>query len=70
MNGPSHGSTTPPGIDLIYLPAGVRLLIVLAFGVWGAIGIALSNPLLFITAFGQQSMSELVVNSLIAGFVP
>lgn len=58
------------GISLIYFPAGVRLLIVLVFGVWGAIGIALSNPLLFLHEFGQQSLVELVVNSLIAGFVP
>lgn len=59
-----------PGISLVYFPAGVRLLIVLAFGVWGAIGIALSNPLLFLDEFGRQSITELVVNSLIAGFVP
>ena len=58
------------GISLIYFPAGVRLLIVLVFGVWGALGIALSNPLLFIHAFGQQSIVELLLNSLIAGFVP
>lgn len=59
-----------PGITLVYLPAGVRLIIVLAFGVWGAIGIALSNPLLFLSAFGQQSFSVILVNSLISGFVP
>lgn len=58
------------GISLVYFPAGVRLLIVLVFGVWGAIGIALSNPLLFLFEFGSQSVPELLVDSLIAGFVP
>lgn len=59
-----------PGISLVYFPAGLRLLLVLAFGVWGALGIALINPLLFLDAFGDQSTTELIVNSLIAGFVP
>lgn len=58
------------GIAFIYFPAGVRLVLVLVFGVWGAIGIALSTPLLFMQAFGQQSVEEVVVNSLISGFVP
>lgn len=58
------------GISLVYFPAGVRLVIVLVFGVWGAIGIALSNPLLFIDVFGQQPVGELLLNAVIAGFVP
>ena len=58
------------GISLIYFPAGVRLLIVLVFGVWGALGIALSNPFLFIHEFGQQTIAEIMLNSVIAGFVP
>lgn len=58
------------GISLIYFPAGIRLAIVLLFGVWGAIGIALSNPLLFLTEFGQQSAWAIILNSLISGFVP
>lgn len=64
------GLNYAPGIDLVYFPAGVRLVIVLVFGVWGAIGIALSNPLLFIFEFGRQPVGEMIVNSLIAGFVP
>lgn len=58
------------GISLVYVPAGVRLGIVLIFGVWGAIGIALSNPILFMSAFGARPYSELLIDSLIAGFVP
>lgn len=58
------------GIDLIYLPAGVRLLIVLVFGIWGATGIAVSNPFMALFVFGAQSQPETFTNSFIAGFVP
>lgn len=58
------------GIDMIYLPAGARLLIVLVFGIWGATGIAVSNPFMAIVVFGAQSQPETFTNSFIAGFVP
>lgn len=58
------------GIDMIYLPAGARLLIVLVFGIWGATGIAVSNPFMALFVFGAQSQPETVTNSFIAGFVP
>lgn len=32
-----------PGIHWVYLPAGVRLLVTMLFGVWGAIGILLAG---------------------------
>lgn len=59
-----------PGIDLVYLPAGFRLGIVVAFRLWGAIGIALANPLVFTAEFGEHALPEIVINSLICGFVP
>lgn len=58
------------GIDLIYLPAGFRLVIVLLFGVWGALGILLSNPLFFLAEFGSGSATQVIINSLICGFAP
>lgn len=58
------------GIDLIYLPAGFRLLIVLLFGVWGALGIFLANPFLYQAEFGSGSAIQVIVNSLICGFAP
>jgi len=58
------------GIDLVYLPAGVRLLIVLVFGVWGAAGITLANPMMALFEFGPEPIIELLLNSMIAGFVP
>ena len=58
------------GIDLVYLPAGFRLLMILLFGFWGALGIFLTNPILFVEYFGTASITEMVINSGIAAFVP
>ncbi len=59
-----------PGIDLIFLPAGFRLLIILIFGFWGALGIVLADPFMFLQAFGTGSGLEILTNALISGFVP
>lgn len=59
-----------PGIDLVYLPAGVRLLLVLVLGVWGAAGVALANPLMFLVTFPAGTAPEALVNSVISGFAP
>lgn len=59
-----------PGIDLVYLPAGIRLGIVLIARVWGASGVTIANTLLFVDEFGSGSMGEVISNSLIAGFGP
>ena len=58
------------GIDLVYLPAGIRLIIVLIARQWGAIGITVSNPILFYFEFGTYSALEICLNSLVTGFVP
>lgn len=58
------------GIELVYLPAGIRLLIILLFGFWGALGIFLTNPIMFIKYFGTGSITEMVINAGIAAFVP
>ena len=59
-----------PGIDLVFLPAGFRLLLVVVFGLWGAIGIAIADPFMFLVEFHQGSLGEVMVNALIAGFAP
>lgn len=65
------GSTAiASGIHLIFLPAGFRLLLILLFGVWGAIGIFIFEPLLFLEAFGSGSGPEVIVSSLISAFSP
>jgi len=59
-----------PGADLVYIPAGVRLLLVLVLRLWGAIGITIANPPLFVSELGRDDVYEIVLNSLISGFVP
>lgn len=58
------------GINLVYLPAGVRLLLVLLFGPWGALGIFLVDPLLFFSEFGSGSVAEVIGASFISAFAP
>ena len=64
------GTHVAPGIDLVFLPAGFRLLIVIVFGVWGALGIFLVDPLMFMLEFEQGSFREVLINALISGFAP
>lgn len=64
------GTNVAPGIDLVFLPAGFRLLIVIVFGVWGAIGIFLADPLMFMLEFGPSHVQEVLVNAAISGFAP
>lgn len=59
-----------PGIDLVFLPAGFRLLIVIVFGFWGALGIFLADPFMFTIEFGEVSVGAMLVNALISGFAP
>lgn len=58
------------GVMLVYLPAGIRLVILLISGFWGAVGLALAFPLTLLQEFPGVSGTEMIVYSLIAGFVP
>lgn len=64
------GTNVAPGIDLVFLPAGFRLLLVIVFGVWGALGVFLADPLMFLLEFQQGSFGELLINAAISGFAP
>lgn len=64
------GTIVTTGINLVYIPAGIRLLIVLLFGVWGALGVFLTDPILFLSEFGSGTPFEIIVNSAISGFGP
>lgn len=58
------------GITLVYIPAGVRLVILLISGIWGALGIALAFPLALLQVYPDVSWPEALAYSAIAGFVP
>jgi len=57
-----------PGVHLVYLPAGLRLLLLLIFGVWGAIGIAIAHPIVVWTQYGSPGIAFTIAHSLISGF--
>ena len=59
-----------PGVNWIYLPAGLRLFLVLIFGLSGAIGIAIASTLI---TFGRDLSDDIigiVGIGLISGFGP
>lgn len=58
------------GISLVFLPAGFRLLIILLFGGWGALGIFMFEPLLFFREFTGGSIAESLATSAISAFSP
>ncbi|WP_374333106.1 hypothetical protein [Aestuariivirga sp.] len=57
-------------ITLVYIPAGIRLVILLVSGLWGALGIALAFPLALLQVFSDVAWPEILAYSAIAGFVP
>jgi hypothetical protein len=57
-------------ISLVYIPAGIRLVILLISGIWGAIGIALAFPFALLQVFPHVSWDEALTYSAIAGFIP
>lgn len=58
------------GINYLFLPAGVRLLLVMLFGLRGALGIFLIDPFLFLQEYGPGSPAEVIGTSFIAAFAP
>lgn len=58
------------GITLVYVPAGVRLVILLVSGLWGAVGLALAFPFALLQQFPDVSWEEIIAYSVIAGFIP
>lgn len=61
---------THDGITLVYVPAGIQLMILLIAGLWGALGIALAFPLAVMQVFPNATLAETFVYSAISGLVP
>ncbi|WP_395685633.1 hypothetical protein [Aestuariivirga sp.] len=57
-----------PGIDLIFVPSGIRLLLLMIGGVWAAIGVCLGSLLLAGPEFGFDNFPDMVTIALISGF--
>ncbi len=59
-----------PGVNWIYLPAGLRLFLVLIFGLSGAIGIAIASTLITLGRDLSNDIIGIVGIGLISGFGP
>jgi len=55
--------------NIIYLPAGIRLLIILALRLWGAIGVSIGAFIATLTVMGPPGPVNLVL-ATISGFMP
>lgn len=59
-----------PGVNWIYLPAGLRLFLVLIFGLSGAIGIAFASTLITAGRDLGEDMISIIGIGVISGFAP
>jgi len=57
--------TRAPGIDLIFLPSGVRLIAIMIGGIWAAIGVSVGS--LFLTGSEFQTSQLWVILAVAAG---
>jgi hypothetical protein len=55
--------------NIIYLPAGMRLLLILALRLWGAIGVSIGAFIATLTVIGSAGPVNVVL-ALISGFMP
>lgn len=58
------------GVNWLYLPAGVRLLLVLMFGLSGAVGISVASASLSIAFYAPDDPVTGLVAGVITGFAP
>ena len=58
------------GVSWIYLPAGLRLLLTLIFGLSGAVGIAIASFLIFYFDTFPSVLTTCIGVGLISGFAP
>lgn len=65
-----HFTQIKTGITLVYVPAGIRLVILLVAGLWGGLGIILAFPFAVLQEFPAASWTEVMAYSFIAGIVP
>lgn len=58
------------GIDILFLPSGIRLILLLIGGFWAAVGVTLSSLFLTGAEFGTADVGPIAVISLFSGFAP
>lgn len=59
-----------PGIDLVFIPSGVRLLAIMIGGIWAALGISLGSLLLTGPEFQTLHTGTILAIAACSGFCP
>jgi len=59
-----------PGIDLVFVPSGVRMLALLIGGIWAAVGICLGSLYLTGAEFHTAQLGTIIAVALCSGFCP
>lgn len=59
-----------PGIDLVFIPSGIRLIALLVGGIWAALGISLGALLFTGPEFGTMQPGIILAVAACAGFCP
>ena len=57
-----------PGISLVFIPAGVKLLAALIGGFWGIVGVVVALTFQGYDIWSEQSQTFILLNALINGF--
>lgn len=65
-----HSMNFSEGVSWIFLPAGLRLLLVLIFGLYGAVGISIASILMGWQNFFADDHLTAILSGLISGFSP
>jgi len=58
------------GVNWVFLPAGVNLLLVMVLGPWAALGLTVSAAFIKHQLFPEIDLLNVAVNGVIAGFGP
>lgn len=59
-----------PGVDLVFIPAGIRLILVMIGGIWAALGLTLGSLLMTGGEFGTANLAAIISIALCTGFCP
>ena len=58
------------GIDVVFIPSGIRFFLLLIGGIWAALGVSLGSLFLAGSVFEHADIDEIAVISVCSGFLP
>lgn len=62
--------TRTPGIDIVFIPSGVRLIVLMAGGIWAALGVSAGSLFLAAREFQIESVGSVLVIAAGSGLFP